>query len=61
MVMDTFGAERVALGTDYPFPLGEERPGALIDSLGLPPPVRDRLRAGAALEWLGKDASAYDL
>src|SRR4051794_13686704 len=52
LVMDTFGPDRVALGSDYPFPLGEERPGALIDSLGLPSPARDRLRAGAALEWL---------
>lgn len=61
LVLDTFGPERVALGTDYPFPLGEERPGALIDSLQLPAPVRDRLRAGTALEWLGRDASRYDL
>ncbi|HET7787563.1 MAG TPA: amidohydrolase family protein [Myxococcales bacterium] len=61
LVMDTFGPERVALGSDYPFPLGEERPGALIDSLDLEAPLRERLRAGTALEWLGKDASAYDL
>lgn len=28
-----FGAERVALGSDYPFPLGEAHAGALIESL----------------------------
>jgi len=61
LVLDVFGPERVALGSDYPFPLGEERPGALIDSLGLPEATRDRLRAGTALEWLGRDAKAYDL
>ncbi len=61
LVLDVFGPERVALGSDYPFPLGEERPGALIDSLGLPEATRDRLRAGTALEWLGRDANAYDL
>ena len=61
LVMDTFGAERVALGSDYPFPLGEERPGALIDSMDLAGPLRDRLRAGTALEWLARDASDYDL
>jgi aminocarboxymuconate-semialdehyde decarboxylase len=61
LVLETFGPERVALGSDYPFPLGEERPGALIDSLGLEPKARDRLRAGTALEWLGRAASAYDL
>jgi aminocarboxymuconate-semialdehyde decarboxylase len=61
LVLEVFGPERVALGSDYPFPLGEERPGALIDSLGLPEATRDRLRAGTALEWLGRDAKAYDL
>jgi aminocarboxymuconate-semialdehyde decarboxylase len=61
LVIEVFGPERVALGSDYPFPLGEERPGALIDSLGLPGKTRDRLRAGTALEWLGRDAGAYDL
>jgi len=30
-------------------------------SLGLPEGTRDRLRAGTALEWLGRDAKAYDL
>lgn len=61
LLLETFGEERIALGSDYPFPLGEARPGALIDSLGLPSPVSDRLRAGTALEWLGRDAGSYDL
>ena len=61
LVLELFGPERVALGSDYPFPLGESRPGALIDSLGLPAAVRDRLRSGTALEWLGRDAGDYDL
>jgi len=61
LILDVFGQERIALGTDYPFPLGEAQPGALIDSLHLPPDVRDRLRAGTALEWLGREASAYAL
>jgi aminocarboxymuconate-semialdehyde decarboxylase len=61
LVLDTFGPARVALGSDYPFPLGEELPGALIDTLDLPSPARDRLRAGTALEWLGKSASDHDL
>jgi aminocarboxymuconate-semialdehyde decarboxylase len=60
-VLGVFGPERIALGTDYPFPLGEERPGSLIDSLHLPADVRERLRSGTALEWLGRQAAAYDL
>jgi aminocarboxymuconate-semialdehyde decarboxylase len=60
-VLDLLGPERVALGSDYPFPLGEAKPGALIDSLDLPAPARQRLRSGTALEWLGRPAGAYDL
>ncbi len=47
------GPERVALGTDYPFPLGEIEPGALIASLGLDDATRGRLLEGTALEFLG--------
>lgn len=45
--------ERVAMGSDYPYPLGERPAGKLIESLGdLSPAVRDRLLAGTALEFL---------
>ena len=61
LVLATFGHERVAIGSDYPFPLGEAKPGELIESMSLPDPVLDRLRAGTALEWLGRSAGDYDL
>ncbi|MGZ6141768.1 MAG: amidohydrolase family protein [Myxococcales bacterium] len=61
LVLATFGHERVAIGSDYPFPLGEEKPGELVSSMSLPEPVLDRLRAGTALEWLGRPAGDYDL
>ena len=32
-IIDIFGEDKVALGTDYPFPLGELEPGALIESM----------------------------
>lgn len=60
-LLEVLGPERIAIGSDYPFPLGEAKPGALIASLDLPVPVLDRLRAGTALEWLGRDAGSYDL
>ncbi len=48
------GAERIALGSDYPFPLGEEIPGQLIESLDdLSEATRQRLLAGTAREFLG--------
>lgn len=47
------GAERVALGSDYPFPLGEEHPGALIESIrGLPDSMREQLLWKTAAEFL---------
>ena len=61
LLLQRFGHERVALGSDYPFPLGEDRPGALIGSMQFAPAIRDRLRSGTALEWLGREASEYDL
>ncbi len=33
LLLKVFGAQRVALGSDYPFPLGEAKPGELIDSM----------------------------
>jgi aminocarboxymuconate-semialdehyde decarboxylase len=33
LLVKMFGAERVALGSDYPFPLGEAHPGRLISSI----------------------------
>jgi aminocarboxymuconate-semialdehyde decarboxylase len=48
------GVERVALGTDFPFPLGEAEPGRLIESLTeLTAEQRARLLAGTAREFLG--------
>lgn len=47
------GPERVALGSDYPFPLGEAEPGRLIESLGLSEEVLRRLLRDTALEFLG--------
>ena len=49
-----FGADRIALGTDYPFPLGETEPGRLISGMSLSPKIKERLMSGTALEWLGK-------
>jgi aminocarboxymuconate-semialdehyde decarboxylase len=54
VLIKTFGANRVALGTDYPFPLGELSPGELIESMKLDPGVKDQLLWKTAWEWLGK-------
>lgn len=49
------GPERIALGTDYPFPLGEAQPGRLIESLTeLSDTAREQMLSGSALEFLGR-------
>ena len=47
------GSNKVALGTDYPFPLGEIKPGELIHSMNFSDEVKEKLLNGSALEWLG--------
>jgi aminocarboxymuconate-semialdehyde decarboxylase len=54
------GAERIALGTDYPFPLGELEPGRLIKSMGYDERTNERLLHGTALEWLGLEKSTFE-
>lgn len=59
-LIKTIGAERTALGSDYPFPLGEAIPGALIDSMSdLSQRTKDRLLFETAFEFLGLDAADY--
>ncbi|HNU07749.1 MAG TPA: amidohydrolase family protein [Pyrinomonadaceae bacterium] len=52
-LIDLAGADRVALGTDYPFPLGEEIAGSLIESMDFDAPEREMLLNGTAKKWLG--------
>jgi aminocarboxymuconate-semialdehyde decarboxylase len=48
------GEKHIALGSDYPFPLGEAEPGKLIDSMpDLSEETKQRLFGGTAMEWLG--------
>jgi aminocarboxymuconate-semialdehyde decarboxylase len=54
LLLKVFGENRIALGSDYPFPLGEARPGKLIESMPrLPKKTRRKLLAGNALDFLG--------
>jgi aminocarboxymuconate-semialdehyde decarboxylase len=52
-LLNIFGEKRIALGSDYPFPLGELKPGELIESMKYSEEIKKRLLAGTALEWLG--------
>lgn len=52
-IVGLIGADRVALGTDYPFPLGELEPGQLIESMPFDVDTKELLLSGTALDWLG--------
>ena len=52
-IVNMFGSNKVALGTDYPFPLGELEPGKLINSMPYSDKIKGDLLHGAALDWLG--------
>ncbi len=52
-LVEIFGAERIALGTDYPFPLGELKPGRLIEQSGFSPETKRWLHSESALAFLG--------
>lgn len=58
-LLEVFGAESIMLGTDYPFPLGEQRPGSVVESIELNEEDRARIFHGTALEWLGLEASDF--
>jgi len=59
-MLKLMGANSIALGSDYPFPLGEDVPGAMIESMQLDEPTAARLLHGTALEWLALDRRRFE-
>lgn len=60
LVVDQVGANRVALGTDHPFPLGELEPGKLIKSMPWDDATKEMLLSGAALEWMALERARFE-
>ena len=52
-IVEVMGEDTICLGSDYPFPLGEHRPGELIDRMAFPGPTKEKLMYRNALQWLG--------
>jgi aminocarboxymuconate-semialdehyde decarboxylase len=52
-LLDFMGTDKICLGSDYPFPLGEAIPGKLIKSLNLNHETEEKLFSRNALDWLG--------
>lgn len=62
LLIQQMGDDRLCLGSDYPFPLGEDHPGRLIESLpDLDPAACRRLLAENAREFLGLAGPAHNV
>ena len=59
-LVDLIGPEKICLGTDYPFPLGEQEPGALISRVAKDQNAREWMNHRAALEWLGMKKEFFE-
>ncbi|MGC6428498.1 MAG: amidohydrolase family protein [Flavobacteriales bacterium] len=58
-IVELVGEDKVALGTDYPFPLGELEPGKLITESPYTINVKEKLLSSNALDWLGMKKSDF--
>ncbi len=52
-VINLIGEDKICLGSDYPFPLGEAVPGEEINALSVAKKTKDKLLYKNALNWLG--------
>jgi aminocarboxymuconate-semialdehyde decarboxylase len=52
-IVEQFGAERVVLGSDYPFDMGSDDPVGALAEANLPPAAREQIEGAAALRFLG--------
>jgi len=60
-LIEVMGEDKVALGTDYPFPLGEQEPGAAIRALNPAPDLAQRLFWQNTLEFLDLPNARFGL
>ncbi len=51
-ILDVMGENKICLGSDYPFPLGEEQPGKLIEDMELEKELKEKLLYHNAIDWL---------
>jgi len=57
-IIDVMGQDKICLGSDYPFPLGEHHPGKLIEQMQLEKELKEKLLFKNAENWLfAKNAS----
>ena len=52
-LLDLMGEDKICVGSDYPFPLGEQYPGSLIEKLDTGKHPKEKLLYKNAAVWLG--------
>ena len=53
-IIDVMGHDKICMGSDYPFPLGEHHPGRLIEQMEYSAQIKENLLYNNALQWMGK-------
>lgn len=59
-VLDVAGEDKVTLGSDYPFPLGDLEIGAFIENSDLPERTIQKIFADNTLDWLGLNRADFE-
>jgi aminocarboxymuconate-semialdehyde decarboxylase len=52
-IIDVMGEDKICLGSDYPFPLGEYHPGKIIEEMNFDADIKEKLFFKNANDWLG--------
>jgi aminocarboxymuconate-semialdehyde decarboxylase len=58
-VIKMIGSEKIVLGSDYPFPLGDLEIGRFIEDMNLEISVKENIFFNAPLEWLGVNSGRF--
>ena len=59
-IIDKVGSEKVCLGSDYPFPLGDLEIGKFIEEMNLPKQDVDNIFCKSSLDWLGLNENEFN-
>jgi aminocarboxymuconate-semialdehyde decarboxylase len=58
-ILELLPSEKISLGTDYPFPLGDLKVGEFIRDMKLAPEVQEQIFWKSAVAWLGMTPTEF--
>ncbi|MGY6562801.1 MAG: amidohydrolase family protein [Luteibaculaceae bacterium] len=58
-IIENYGYDKICLGSDYPFPLGDLEIGAMIEEMQLNPKITEHLMHKNALNWLNLNEADF--